>query len=248
MRFRSAALLSLALFCLRAFPAHAQIVRYIAHGVGGIVSGTPTCEAIADAKHNSEETSCDEGVVTCFENPSGCSTAMSQPGCCVIGGARDENGNPRPGIPRVASEGGGASFPINGTTIIVPGVAAIADAGTRNLVSSCGPVTIRNSSGDTVLPPRGAIQVQGVGLLLSCVETRTVHDGLSVITIAGAILITTSGQTIILSQAKAGVEIPFERGGASCAISPRRQASRLDVGVVALVAGLWLIERRRRRT
>lgn len=238
---------------LTAPAAQADDVRYIACANGSISGTGAECtgpragdDGDAATENDPLDKTCEKAVENCFEVPPGCSAVLAG-SSCVFGGspaATEEPFRPYP-FPRSVSRAGSITAPAGSVQVLVPGTSATADSFTGELTPTCGAITVRSEGAeDQTIQPGEGIAVPG-GTVLGCNTGTSVADGLSVLTVNGAIFIDDDGNQTIFSQSIAGVEIPFTTGGAGCSVARRRGG--IDTTVLGVLALLWCVTRRRRR-
>lgn len=232
--------------------AQGQDVRYVGRAVSMVSpDGSTVDEVLAggvtldDPCGTTQNETCPIGEPHCFE--------VSCGGSMTVGGAFDENGVPRPGFPRVESRAEGAQNVLLGILSIAAGsTRAVADAESGALVTECSCDQVLLGLIPLAACPDGEGVPFPVTLLTGeftihpCRKETTIEDGLTVVSIASAVVEDSEGNETVIGLSRAGIEMPFTSGGGGCSVDGARRAPEAAALVVALGA-LWMAARRRRR-
>jgi hypothetical protein len=263
MRTTSPFISALALVAWMASPTlAAQQFRYIGRATAAAAqNGSVTADVGAGGKDKKgnviEEKLCDARETTCFNETA---TAGAVPGVIITGTATTTGGAPTaadrpPGFPRVESTAQASLVVLNpALQIAISPTRAIADSFTGELSAVGGPALVNLGGNDISPPPGQDVVVPGQFTLFPMSSTKTNRNGLTEITVEGAIFepdpngpYAQVGE-VILGRAVAGIEEPFTEGGGggggTCSI-PHGSTDSGGLELLAVIGILWAIARRR---
>jgi hypothetical protein len=187
-------------------------------------------------------------------------TAGAVPGLVLSGTATTTGGAPTaggrpPGFPRVESIAQASLASASpALQIAISPTRAIADSFTGELSAVGGPALVSLGGTQITLPPGQQLSVPGQFTLLPMTSSKTNKDGLTQISVEGAIFQPDPNGPyaqlgpIILGRAVAGIEEPFTEGGGggggACSIPLSGRGSG-GLELLAVLGVIWAIARRR---